>query len=437
MPEYISMLKTVSSKAVGFLLLLGLVIFNIAQASSTVELTTGKVAVDNKSSRALSKGTRQALQQLLVKITGQQDINDYQAVAELHRNANRYLRAYRFTEEQEQLYLLAEFDRELIENFLVQQRMPIWGSRRPDALLWLAVEDQQGQRKIIDDGNQQALAKQVRSLANSRGTPLALPLMDLDDALNISSHDVWGLFPTQLVNAAKRYNVDYVLAARLYPNRTREIVYKQPERPVSQQFKPEPFSMPALKVNEFGEVYLPLPAERDAIAMSWLEKESESGPVFTQEEFSTLAARAKKGRFSLDYLYLAANQGAYKVTHATLIGDDPATLLNQFIHDYANFLGQNFAILPGEDDADHTIEISVGNLSSLAAVVAVQNYLQNLSVTDNVMLIEQQGMVSTFHLDLLGTEQDLRSVLTLDSQLQPLTDAFGQPLQGMHYFWSQ
>ena len=195
--------------------------------------------------------------------------------------------------------------------------------------------------------------------------------------------------------------------------------------------------MPALRVNEFGEVILPLLAEMDAIEMSWVEKESASGPVFTQEEFSTVAARAKKGRYSLDYLYLAANQGAYQITHDTLIGDEPEALLTTFINDYANYLGQNFSILPTDGNAAQAIEISVGNLSSLAGVVAVQNYLKNLSVTDKVMLVKQQGMVSTFRLNLLGTEQDLRSVLSLDSQLQPLTDAFGQPLEGMHYFWSQ
>lgn len=435
--ELFNLPRKLSQLTAAIILFLGSAWLGMAHASSTVELGTGKVSVDNKSSRELSNGTRAALEQLLVKITGQQDISDYQAVDAILRNANRYLRAYRFTEEQGDLFLVAEFDRELIETELVKQGLPIWGSRRPDALLWLAIEDADGERRIVDDGNQSELARMTRRQAETRGVPLALPLMDLDDTLTINGYDVWGLFPEQLVNAASRYNVDYVLAARLYPNRTREIVYREPERPVSTRFIPEPFNVPALRINEYGEVILPLPAEMDAIEMSWVEKESASGPVFTQEEFSTVAARAKKGRYSLDYLYLAANQGAYQITHDTLIGDEPEALLTTFINDYANYIGQNFSILPTDGNAAQAIEISVGNLSSLAGVVAVQNYLKNLSVTDKVMLVKQQGMVSTFRLNLLGTEQDLRSVLSLDSRLQPLTDAFGQPLEGMHYFWSQ
>lgn len=436
-PVLLRLPRKISQLTAAITLLVGAGWIGAAHASTTIELGTGKVIVDNKSSRALTNGTREALEQLLVKITGQQDISDYQTVDTLRKNANRYLRAYRFTEEQGELFLVAEFDRELIEAELVKQGLPIWGSRRPDALLWLAIEDQEGERRIVDDGNQSSLARMTRRQADTRGIPLALPLMDLDDTLTINGYDVWGLFPEQLVNAAKRYNVDYVLAARLYPNRTRELVYKQPERPVSTRFVPAPFKVPELRINEYGEVILPLLAELDAIQMSWVEKESASGPVFTQEEFSTVAARARKGRYSLDYLYLAASQGAYQITHDTLIGDEPEALLATFINDYANYLGQNFAILPTDGDRTQAFEISVGNLSSLAGVVAVQNYLQNLSVTDKVMLVKQQGMVSTFRLNLLGTEQDLRSVLSLDSQLQPLTDAFGQPLQGMHYFWSQ
>lgn len=441
-PERKFLSRKLALLAAGVALFMGGVVLdsallNSAIASTTVELSSGKVRVEDKSSRALTNGTRDALVQLLVKITGQPDISNYQAVDTIRNNANRYLRAYRFAEEHGELYLVAEFDRELIETQLIKQGLPIWGNRRPDALLWLVVEQQDGERRIVDDSSQSMVARQARRTADSRGVPLALPLMDLDDTLTINGYDVWGLFPEQLVNAAKRYNVDYVLAARLYPNRTREIVYRQPERPVSKRFILEPFHIPALRIDEFGDVILPLPAELDAIEMSWVEKEPDAGPVFTQEEFSTIAARARKGRFSLDYLYLSANQGSYQVTHDTLIGDEAEALLATFINNYANYLGQTFAILPSDSETAVAIEISVGNLSSLAGVVAVQNYLQTLSVTDKVMLIRQQGTVSTFHLTLLGTEQDLRSVLSLDSQLQPLTDAFGQPLEGMHYFWSQ
>ena len=58
-------------------------------------------------------------------------------------------------------------------------------------------------------------------------------------------------------------------------------------------------------------------------------------------------------------------------------------------------------------------------------------------MTESVTLVRQQGTVRTFGLRLLGSERDLRAVLSLDNRLQPLRDAFGQPLEGMHYFWSQ
>ena len=183
--ELLNLPRKLSQLTAVITLLVGSAWLGMAHASSTVELGTGKVSVDNKSSRALSNGTRAALEQLLVKITGQQDISDYQTVDAIRRNANRYLRAYRFTEEQGELFLVAEFDRELIETELVKQGLPIWGSRRPDALLWLAIEDADGERRIVDDGNQSELARMTRRQAETRGVPLAPPPVELDDTRTI------------------------------------------------------------------------------------------------------------------------------------------------------------------------------------------------------------------------------------------------------------
>ena len=87
--ELLNLPRKLSQLTAVITLLVGSAWLGMAHASSTVELGTGKVSVDNKSSRALSNGTRAALEQLLVKITGQQDISDYQTVDAIRRNANR------------------------------------------------------------------------------------------------------------------------------------------------------------------------------------------------------------------------------------------------------------------------------------------------------------------------------------------------------------
>ncbi|MEC7823037.1 MAG: DUF2066 domain-containing protein [Pseudomonadota bacterium] len=461
--------------------LLGVMALN-SQASSTININTGKVAVDDRNSRTQRAATREALSQLLVKLTGQGDISGYQALQAIRDDANRYLRAYRYTEENGQLYFVAEFDRKQLESVLIRERLPIWGDRRPDALLWLAVENEQGERRIIDDGQTNDYTITARLQADVRGVPLTLPLMDLDDALRINAYDVWGLFPRQLNQAAARYNVDFVLGARVYRNRTREIVFPTPEpdaQPVEDGTQPiqlaesgaEPmatlsdttssagdntvqgalFTLPEGGVQQIdansvsgeqnvngisNEALSRLAASGFGSAEQTIEPVNE-GPLFTQEEFSTLAARAKKGRYSLDFFYGPANGASSEVIHDTLIGDEPNELIAQLINRYADYLGQNYAILPTDADSEQLVELSVGNLHDLRGYVAVQQYLQALSVTESVTLVRQQGTVSTFGLRLLGSERDLRAVLSLDNRLQPLRDAFGQPLEGMHYFWSQ
>lgn len=470
-----------------------------ATASSTININTGKVAVDDRGSRTQRAATREALSQLLVKLTGQGDISSYQALQAISDDANRYLRAYRYTEENGQLYFVAEFERQQIESVLIRERLPIWGNRRPDALLWLAVEDENGERRIVDDGQLNDFSVTARLQAEARGVPLTLPLMDLDDALRINAYDVWGLFPRQLNQAAARYNVDFVLGARIYRNRTREIVFPAPQADTpdgvttestdgqltgglssesettgyldaaavngvdvamqegSQQGQPVDtiegalFALPDEGITPINRASVKGTQGIAAITDEALGKLASSGfigtdentapayegPLFTQEEFSTLAERAKKGRYSLDFFYIPANGASSEVVHDTIIGDDPNDLIITLINRYADFLGQNYAILPTDANSEQRVELSVGNLHDLAGYVAVQQYLQALSVTESVMLVRQQGTVSTFSLRLLGSERDLRAVLSLDNRLQPLRDAFGQPLEGMHYFWSQ
>lgn len=472
--------------------LLGVMALN-SHASSTININTGKVAVDDRNSRTQRAATREALSQLLVKLTGQGDISGYQALQAIRDDANRYLRAYRYTEENGQLYFVAEFDRKQLESVLIRERLPIWGDRRPDALLWLAIENEQGERRIVDDGQINDYTNTARLQADIRGVPLTLPLMDLDDALRINAYDVWGLFPRQLNQAAARYNVDFVLGARVYRNRTREIVFPTPEpgaQPAEDSTQPTQVtdtgaeSMEALPdatspagklvvdsdatsgedssqeglftLTEGGVQQIDANSVLGQQNVSGISNEALSklaasgfgsveqsiepvyeGPLFTQEEFSTLAARAKKGRYSLDFFYGPANGASSEVIHDTLIGDEPNELIAQLINRYADYLGQNYAILPTDADSEQLIELSVSNLHDLRGYVAVQQYLQALSVTESVTLVRQQGTVSTFGLRLLGSERDLRAVLSLDNRLQPLRDAFGQPLEGMHYFWSQ
>lgn len=436
--EFISFLQIhllITKTTAMLLLALNLVFQSTAIASTTVDLKTGKVPVKDRSSRSLQRASQQSLEQVLVKLTGQQDINEYQSLATLHADANRFLRAYRYTEEQGQLYFVADFDRQQIEQALIELGLPIWGSRRPDGLLWLVVEDQDGNRTLLADDSLDKVVSVAREQANYRGIPLSIPLMDLDDSVTISEYDVWGLFPEPIIGASRRYKVEYVLAARLFQNRTSPIAFDE-TKPVPAARVIEVDSALPISVDELGAAKYPLPIEHAELQMSRLEPNLNDGPLFTKEEFTSITGRAKRGRYSLDYYFGSSSGVLADASTGTLIGDSTTDLITELIDRYANYLGQNYAILPVNSGEDSELELSVSNLASISTYVNVQKYLQNLSVTESVMLVKQQGNVSTFSVTLLGTEQDLMAILSLDNQLQPLTDAFGQPLEGMHYFWA-
>lgn len=61
----------------------------------------------------------------------------------------------------------------------------------------------------------QGLTDTLERIADERGLPVALPLMDLQDLNAISFPEIWGDFDAQILAASQRYRADAVLVARL------------------------------------------------------------------------------------------------------------------------------------------------------------------------------------------------------------------------------
>ena len=186
------------------------------QASTVVSVNEASVAVSDQSSSTQKKAARQALEQVVIKITGQRSATSNSAVRAMLSQPERYLRAYRFDVVNGQLSYVAEFDSQTVIKVIRDAGLPVWGQRRPDTLLWLATEDENGNRQIIDDGANGPVSSRLRELAVERGVPVVFPLMDLDDSVNISVFDVWGRFARTLQTASVRYQPDYIVGARLY-----------------------------------------------------------------------------------------------------------------------------------------------------------------------------------------------------------------------------
>lgn len=207
-----------NSPFLGVLLGLQLLWPVIAVQAAAENLFESEVVVSNQSSRVRTLAMKTALEEVLVRVAGQDAVLATEAATAMLKNPAQRVQQYRyFTVPESQppvLKLWVRFDGEAIRQALQQQGVTYWGAERPDTLVWLAVEDR-GKRYVVaaDDGTD--VYRQIERAARQRGVPVLFPLLDLEDQSQVRFSDIWGGFFDSVMEASKRYNPQAVLIGRL------------------------------------------------------------------------------------------------------------------------------------------------------------------------------------------------------------------------------
>lgn len=274
--------------------------------------------------------------------------------------------------------------------------LPVWGQRRPDTLLWLATEDENGNRQIIDDGAKGPVSSRLRELAVERGVPVVFPLMDLDDSVNISVFDVWGRFARTLQTASVRYQPDYIVGARLYKvkmNAVPDIEEEQQTREQASAFRYDTYR-PAFSNNGLQDL--------NTYLVDDLVEEARS-PAFTRSEFEAMSQKHTQGDWALDWVVIKNND----IQFGTLYAENEDSLTALFFEEYSDYLGQHFSVSSGDEQTEvNNIFISVANVDSLEKYVHAREYMEQMSMVSHVSLVSQKGSVATFSLSLLSQTSD-------------------------------
>ena len=161
-----------------------------------------------------------ALQEVLVRVTGQPEVLTRDSVRAMLDSPERFVQQYRYYtvpgSTPPRLMLRVSFDGGSIKQALRQQGVAYWGkTERPETLLWLAVEDG-GTRYIVSAQDNSDAARELQEAARQRGIPLLLPLMDLEDQSQVRFTDVWGGFFDGLLAASARYKPGDVMIGRIH-----------------------------------------------------------------------------------------------------------------------------------------------------------------------------------------------------------------------------
>lgn len=192
-------------------------------ADPVANLHSADVLVHDQGSATRSAALRDALAQVLVKISGSQAVLDSSEATALLENPARFLQQYSYqavTPAPEdpampRLVLHAEFDGAVLEQRLRAAGFPLWGRERPLSLAWIAFSDG-AERRLVGNASAGPVAGALQRAAERRGLPLTLPAMDTADATRVSFMDVWGVYEEPLLAAAGRYSPDAVLVGSIF-----------------------------------------------------------------------------------------------------------------------------------------------------------------------------------------------------------------------------
>jgi len=110
--------------------------------------------------------------------------------------------------------LWVRFDERAVNRLLRENGVPVWGDTRPSVLIWLG-EETGATRSLVSLERQGLLKAALDQVADGRGLPVILPLMDIEDRNAMPVSDLWGGFESDIRRASVRYLPDVILVGRL------------------------------------------------------------------------------------------------------------------------------------------------------------------------------------------------------------------------------
>lgn len=354
-------------------------------------LYQASIAINSQNSSDRASALKKALAAVMLKVGGQKSVLDNDIIQKSLSNYRLYLSQYRYQHKtlqvadkqgnQKQLFLLASFNEEKINQLFQEADLPLWGSLRPLVLLWL-VDEQGLTRGIMSSSSPSNLPFMVNEFSAQRGLPIMMPLMDLTDANQIKLSDVWGRFQQPIKEASKRYLAEAIVVMRVSNSSLVSLDYDDKE---------------VIDSPSCGLLCEQTQPQKQNYVLDW-----------SLLDWSTIEGQQK---FSQQYQ-----------------GNSPQVLLQQGLADITELIYQRYALSTTKQN-DFVIEVA--NVDSLATYVEVFEFLSNLSSVKSVTLLSAKGNARRFNLQLLSSADAWLASLKLNKQLKQYIDPlarFNEPL---------
>jgi len=356
------------------------------EAVEIKDLYQASVPINSQNSRDRAVALKKALAAVMLKVGGGKGVLENETIKRSLNDYNLYLSQYRYqqktlnvidgVENKKQLFLLASFNEEKVNQLFQEANLPLWGSLRPNVLLWL-IDEKGLNRNIISNSSTSSLPQAINAFSNERGLPIMMPLMDFTDANQIKTSDIWGRFQQPIKEASSRYFAEAIVVMRISDSSLVDAQYTK-----TSDFQSDDCGLLCAETTENTYKYV-----LDWSLLNW----------------SLVAGQQKVSQ-------------QYQ-------GDDPQALLALGLSDITELIYQHYAL---STTNQNDFVIDVDNVDTLAQYVEVFDFLSDLSSVKSVVLLSAKGSIRRFNLQLLGSKEAFIASLKLNKQLTQMVDPLAQ-----------
>lgn len=178
-----------------------------------------QVPASSGDKQLLNQAFNQAIDDVLLRVSGQPDKLSSAVLAKAHENSASWVMQHSVVGST----VNVSFYKESVDRFLFDQGLPVWGSNRPSILVWL-IEESSGSRKMFGANQPSTALSELFDGAKLHGLPVYAPLVDSVDREVLDSSALWGFFEEDILKASERYQTDVVLAVRISQYRGEAVV---------------------------------------------------------------------------------------------------------------------------------------------------------------------------------------------------------------------
>jgi len=178
------------------------------------------VSVGSRDASAKRSAIGLALGQVVAKVTGRRESAGAAEVLQAAKEPGRFVQQFQYLQQQASesnpsgLLLRAKFDPFVVDGLVRDAGLLVWGRQRPALLAWLATDGPGGGRQIVSSDDVEGIAASLVAVGRSRGIPVLIPLMDLEDQLLVEPGDLWAGYSERIATASERYAAEAILVAR-------------------------------------------------------------------------------------------------------------------------------------------------------------------------------------------------------------------------------